>query len=512
MKSKTWNSEKELGLKRSILGNTLIGTVGIIIFSIVLLFIVTSVTNAQGDTLILHGDEKLYATCEGKRLRVKRISRTEVKLVCHPDPHHATATPTVEPTQTIAPPSTSTPIATETAVPPTTTATSVPPTATATGLPPTATATSQPPQSPGTFLETFDGDPSSPRRWNPDNWDVTVHSRNYWFELPAMEAAHGPNCEAPPMTHTVTAYEDTVYNCKNHIMTAINDDSYGVIYLTPNQLVDFSNGEAVVRFDVSTLRTSKRDWIDLWITPYDDNLQLPLPEWMPDLNGEPRYGIQVEMSDFDGGTPFKIRLMDDFHVEELEGNWWTGYEEFFVPDAKRRDTFELRISKNHVKFGMPDYDFWWVDTEIPELDWGQGVVQLGHHSYNPTKDCSNCAPNSWHWDNVFIEPAVPFNMIKADRRYTNIFDGSTVNFAAPAPKDAHLRFAGVGQNFEVSFDGGASWQPAQVQDQRRHNEHFWSFWTPIPEGTQQVQFRADKTMYFNEDWMVRDLAIWSLNN
>ena len=103
-------------------------------------------------------------------------------------------------------------------------------------------------------------------------------------------------------------------------------------------------------------------------------------------------------------------------------------------------------------------------------------------------------------------------MIKADRRYTTQAEGATVNFDAPAPQNAHLRFAGVGQNFEVSFDGGLSWQAAQAQDQKTYNEHFWSFWMPIPAGTQQVQFRADRTMYFNSEWMVRDLAIWSLNN
>ena len=39
-------------------------------------------------------------------------------------------------------------------------------------------------------------------------------------------------------------------------MTSINASGYGVIYLTPDQMVDFSAGEAVVRFDMSTFRTS----------------------------------------------------------------------------------------------------------------------------------------------------------------------------------------------------------------------------------------------------------------
>ena len=407
MNKKNWNSKKESGRKRSIVGNIMMGFVGL---SISLLFIITSVTNAQGEATVLHGDESANVICEGRRLQVKRISRTEVTLTCRP--HNDQPTKTAEPTQTTEPTSTvvpsvtatntATPIATETAVPPTATftpvptETTVPPTATSTTVPPTATATT-PGQSAGTFLETFDGKPATPEPWNPDNWDVTVHSRDLWYELDPMQADHGPNCELQPATHLITAYEDAVFTCHDHIMTSINAEGYGVIYLTPNQMVDFSEQEAVIRFDVSTLRTSKRDWIDLWITPYDDNLQLPLPDWMPDLNGEPRRGIQVEMSDFDNVTPYRVRLMDEFNVTEVDGNWWTGYEQFLVPDSIRRDTYELRISKNHIKFGMPDYDFWWVDTEIPELDWTQGVVQIGHHSYNPMKDCTDCRPNSWHW-------------------------------------------------------------------------------------------------------------------
>lgn len=36
---------------------------------------------------------------------------------------------------------------------------------------------------------------------------------------------------------------------------------------------------------------------------------------------------------------------------------------------------------------MPAYNFWWIDATIPNLGWDMGVVQFGHHSYNPTKDC-----------------------------------------------------------------------------------------------------------------------------
>lgn len=100
-------------------------------------------------------------------------------------------------------------------------------------------------------------------------------------------------------------------------------------------------------------------------------------------------------------------------IEIPNRNIEDGYESFLTPDAKRRDKFELQISRNHLRFGMPAYNFNWIDLPIPELDWSQGVVQIGHHSYNPAKDAgcpinqnakTGCSPTTWHWDNVNIQP------------------------------------------------------------------------------------------------------------
>ena len=365
------------------------------------------------------------------------------------------------------------------------------------------------------FLETFDGDPAAPTQFQSPNWDVTVHTRDFRYVLDAMDAAHGPNCDPPPATHRISTYEEAVFICKNHVMTSIYAPGYGLIYLTPDHLVDFSGGEAVIRFDMSTLRTTGRDWVDVWVTPYEDHLQLPLDSSLPDLSGEPRNGFRIEMSGVaPPPTQFLAFVTDDFNVTKLPRNYG-GYEQLFVPDAKRRDTFELRISKNWIKFGMPDYNWWWINTAV-NLDWDQGVVQFGHHSYNPDKDCSPnviCGPNSWHWDNISISPAIPFTMLHADRRYVDEANkGSAINFTGPAPNNANLRFSAVGRDIEVSFDGGNSWQDAQVQDQIINDgSKFWSYWTPIPAGITAVHFRGTNTIY-DEPWMVRDITIWSRDN
>ncbi len=361
-----------------------------------------------------------------------------------------------------------------------------------------------------TFHETFDGNPVVPQPWEPGSWDVTVHSRGreHLYELTAMHAGHGEYCEPPAATHLISGYEEAVFQCRDHVMTAINDAGYGAIYLTPNQLIDFSGGEAVVRFDVSTLRTSSRDWIDLSITPYADHLQLPLIDWLPDLSGEPRRGVNIRMDVFNGDTIFKASVIRNHQAQDVGGNWWTGYESFLTPSATTRTTFELRISETHLKFGIPAHDFWWIDSDIAALGWNQGVVQFGHHSYTPTKDCSSCSPNTWHWDNVVIDPAVPFTMLRANRRYVDHTTSPSVSFSAPAPSNAYLRFAAIGKNLEISTNGGNSWQAAQPQAQERYDEDkFWSYWMPIPAGTTEVRFRGQN--WWGGVWHVRDISIWS---
>lgn len=365
------------------------------------------------------------------------------------------------------------------------------------------------------FRETFDGTPTAPQPWNPAHWDVTVHSRdsNTWNTLETMEAGHGPDCSPPPATHTITAYADTVFLCRNHMMTALKASGYGVIYLTPNQMVDFSEDEAVIRFDISTLATSDRDWWDVWITPYEEQLQLPLQEIYPDLNGPPRRALQIIMIQ----ESIHAVVYNEFGVaqeSEFQGNiptkWGIKYSTFLTPDAARRDTFEIRLSRDHLKVGMPAYDFWWIDSTIQPLNWNQGIVQFGHHSYNPAK-CENgkCgSPNTWHWDNVTLTPTIPFTIMRADRRFVDPTVASYVTFAQPAPAAAHLRFAGIGTNLEVSFDGGTTWQPAQVQAQKKYVEgSFQSYWMPLPAGTTQVHFRGQP--WWGGNWNVRDISIWS---
>jgi hypothetical protein len=366
-----------------------------------------------------------------------------------------------------------------------------------------------------TFYETFDGLPDVPMPWNSYDWDITVHSRDVtkFYTFNPMNAAHGAACDPPPATHSISVYADAVFNCKNHLMTAIDDAGYGVIYLTPNQLVDFSEEEAVVRFDVSTLRTSYRDWVDMYLTPYEDNLQLPLESWLPDLSGQPRRAVHISL--FGDSSVFNAFVIKNFNSVQLDGLWWIDYDSFLEPSATLRTTFELRITKDHLTFGMPAYNFWWVDKDIsPPLDWDKAVLQLGHHSYNPTKDCPlpACSANSWHWDNVYISPALKFTMIHATQRYVDAtLPSNKVTFSSTAPPNAYLRFSAIGTNIQVSFDSGQTWQPAllQASGEAFNSGTFQSYWMPIPAGISNVRFKGENG--WASPWHARDVTIWANN-
>lgn len=83
-----------------------------------------------------------------------------------------------------------------------------------------------------------------------------------------------------------------------------------------------------------------------------------------------------------------------------------------------------------------------------------------------------------------------------------------LNFAGAAPADSYLRFTGIGNQLEVSFDGGTTWQAAlrQAQD-LAHEEHFYSYWMPAPVGVTAVQIRGQN--WWGGGWHAREFSLWS---
>lgn len=408
-------------------------------------------------------------------------------------------------------------------------------------LPPTATVDANDGQRGRTFSESFDGAPAAPAPFSGHTaaatWDVTVHSRdvNTWTRLTPMTMSHGADCAGPPATHhSDGAYEDAVFQCRDHLMTALYAEGYGLIYLTPNQMVDFSSGEARISFDISTLRTSERDWIDLWVTPFDEQLQLALDRWLPDLSGEPRDAVHIKMNTYDAPdgtqqTVFNAEVVRNGVVENVASNWWQGYETFLTPSASRRDTFQLRLSQTHLTFGMPagqaavnhGQAFTWVDADIAPLGWSSGVVQFGQHSYNPSKNSPVDAngvpiygPDTWHWDNISISPARPYFMSLGTPRLVSrtwpqpAAPQGPIVFDTAAPDGAFLRFTATGDNVRVSLDGGATWQAATEQPGPvvRGGDMARSFFLPVPRGTSVILVNADGG-WWGDAWAASDFSL-----
>jgi hypothetical protein len=344
---------------------------------------------------------------------------------------------------------------------------------------------------------------------------VLVHSRDTttWGALEPMTADHGAHCEGPPATHPLTgSYADSVFICaaNPHLMTSIKAGGYGVVYLTPGAMADWSGGETVISFDVSTLRTSGRDWWDVWVTPFDEAQAAPLSPAWPDLAGEPKDAIHIDMASFSGQSVHRGIRIDDFAETDLDSCWWCGTEDALaavnlLPSASRRDTYELRISATHVRFSLLNPTthqplVTWVDKEMATpLPYSQGVVQIGHHSYNPDKACDHdgtCRADTWHWDNLAISRTAPLTLLPAKERLVGQANGTdTYTFGQPAPTDAFLQIEALATTLEYSLDNGATWA---VMGQQASNTHKWggmrTWRQPIPAGTQAVTLRgADET-------------------
>ena len=364
--------------------------------------------------------------------------------------------------------------------------------------------------------ETFDGAPSAPQAFSDAEWDVQVHDRNEWFTLPAIQAQHGSDCAGPPATHTNTSYEGSVFICRDHVMTAINGEAgYSVIYLTPNRLFDFSQGGSV-SFDISTERMSVRDWWDVLITPYGDNLALPLLSDLSqgvDLQGPPMNTIHIGTDNGEGSPVLKV--IRNGSEQGYQSSWAVQPPGAGVAagtnQAVTRQTMKLTIANGRMKFERlasataPALVFWDVAATVP---FTSGIIQFGHHSYTPTKDGAG-VPGTWHWDNITLSNSTPFTMIKADRRYTQ---GGTVNFASPAPANAYLRFSAI---CRVSVNGQAVTQQPTVNRWgiSQKVEHMASYFVPVAEGTQSVNisFADDGWYTTNLGCIAKDFAIWSLS-
>lgn len=368
------------------------------------------------------------------------------------------------------------------------------------------------------WMETFDGTPSHPTAWSSPNWDIQYHVRDSWrWQEPAgMEAQHGASCSAPPEMHHVDTWTGTVFQCNGHVMTTSPGHGYGMIYLTPNRLVDFSSGPAVVQWDMSTEDTNKRDWPSVTITPWEWNQAVTLMAGSAqgtDLQGRPRHGLEVnfELNSGSSSVPHLVISNEGRATEYVGRGTMAGGIAPGTNQAAARQTFKLTVSKDHVRFERLASEtasaIVYIDQSIADLGWTSGVVQFGHHAYDPEKDSSI---QTWHWDNASIAPSVPFTMIKTDRRSitTSNAAGEVLNLAEPAPANSYLRFAAVGTPY-ISVNNGPFVAATKQWERSDIPQHASSYWHPIPRGTTAVKIRMGSRGWYNGPYIARDFSVWS---
>ena len=250
-----------------------------------------------------------------------------------------------------------------------------------------------------------------------------------------------------------------------------------------------------------------------------------------DLLGRPRDAVHIDM-DQSMPTSFSGEVIRDFNRTDITGGA-SSLEQALAAQGKStsgkdRTRLELDISSTHIRFGMPDQNNWWIDRDVPALKWTQGVIQLGHHSYTPDKECDRanfpnaglfaCTGNTWHWSNVAVTPATPFGMLRPDNYLSSApithpeVSPSFLTFDQPAPEQSFLRFAAYG-HVQYSLDQGRTWLTPAAQPTTSNPSGgyvdvvFMSYFVPIPAGTRRIDVRGRDT--FAGWWMINDASIWS---
>src|SRR5256886_1218255 len=164
------------------------------------------------------------------------------------------------------------------------------------------------------FSFNWTASPDAPQPWVPglvNDSDLISHIDGPTDQNGLMNAGHGPACEAQPATHQIRSLGDAAFICKSHMMTAIDGGetayaTYGSVYFTPAQLLDWSHGPASLSWKVSTQRLSSRDFWAVNLTPFDQNMVLPLASEFPAYQGQPLTGVELRMDNTSncGSTQF----------------------------------------------------------------------------------------------------------------------------------------------------------------------------------------------------------------
>ena len=372
-----------------------------------------------------------------------------------------------------------------------------------------------------TFTETFDGSPTAPVPFASTSVAVTRTERNLTGDTvePAHPASHGPDCAGPPATHTNSGSRaDSVFQCRDHVMTSISGTPYGAVYLTPAAMVDWSSGSAKVSWRMSTGRSSARDWIAVDITPWVNVLDVPAgPVVDNDLNGAPLNAIHIEMDLFTDRITPEIYI-GGARIFYNESNV-IPYTNVVTPDNARRDLFELEILPSKLTLKLNGTIIMIGDGITAPFT--SGMVQFSHHAYSPGKGCTSQAAiinpcvdgddiassNTWHWDDFVISPAQELEFIQATEDFST---GGTIHLPSVTKANSKLRFNAIGR-VELSWDGINFFDaPIQPGNQERDPFHVSNYWVDVPAGLSQFDVRLSLDGPYPSGMLHgKDFTVWS---
>lgn len=375
------------------------------------------------------------------------------------------------------------------------------------------------------------GMPATPLPYAPTDFAITKHTRqtcgsiDNGFGPPVdggncpMTADHGTDCAAPPATHQIgQSYRDMLFICHDHMMTAINAGGTGVIAFQPNQLIDVSGG-ASFSIARSTAIKSSRDWTEIYLTPFADQLAYNIDGSVAEQPKEPKNGLHIlfgtngngggnqvnEVSETINGVTTDVPCADCWNT--LEG--YTG----LVDSATVRTPILMTLSTTHFSLAIAGHTFW--NGALPHmLPFTQLVMQVQHVSYDPEKAGGGAVADTWHWSDLDISNAIPYYLQPASPDAAGDVGygfglGNKITFS-PAPSGAFLRFQAFNVNFDtfasgydISFDNGATWTPWHYVTPQDDSKG--SFWQPIPAGAGSALLRG------KPGWYARDFYVMALS-
>jgi hypothetical protein len=211
-----------------------------------------------------------------------------------------------------------------------------------------------------------------------------------------------------------------------------------------------------------------------------------------DGSGMPLNAIHVRQEGID---EWQIQISRNGQIEVL-GTLAIPFDGFGGASRVTRTPVRIVFSTTSLTLSYPTVPGASTTVSFAPLSWNQGVVQFGHHSYTPLKDCEDnpqfiCAANTWHWDNIGISPALPFYQWQATPERTGApitdSDPRPMSFGRRAPSGSALYFSG-NCGVEVRDTESSEWREATII-QNIHSEHTQSYRVSVPTGSAGVEFR-----------------------